>query len=195
MGRNKEFEEEAVLQKAMELFWKQGYEKTSMSDLVEYMGIHRKSLYDTFGDKHALYLKAIDYYSVNISERLKTVISQADTANEGIKSIFDIMIHGTNERPWGCFIVNAATELALRDKEVEEKIEAVFARSEKLMGDLVQKGQESGEFSCGLSAEALGEILHCTLLGIRVYTRTSTSRDKLNHLADNFLQLLKIQNK
>ena len=57
MGRNKEFEEEAVLQKAMELFWKQGYEKTSMSDLVEHMGIHRKSLYDTFGDKHSLYLE------------------------------------------------------------------------------------------------------------------------------------------
>ena len=52
MGRSKEFEENEVLQRAMELFWQQGYEKTSMSDLVEHMGIHRKSLYDTFGDKH-----------------------------------------------------------------------------------------------------------------------------------------------
>lgn len=192
MGRNKEFEEEAVLRKAMELFWKQGYEKTSMSDLVEYMGIHRKSLYDTFGDKHTLYLKTIDYYTVSISERLKTVILQADTASKGIKDIFAFMINGTNERPWGCFLVNAATELALCDKEVEEKIEAVFAQTEKLMRELVRKGQESGEFPRDLSAEALGEILHCTLLGIRVYARTSMSKEKLNSLADNFLQLLKI---
>lgn len=190
MGRNKEFEEEAVLQKAMELFWKQGYEKTSMSDLVEHMGIHRKSLYDTFGDKHSLYLKAIDYYSVNTSERLKAVTLKAETASESIKSIFDIMINGTNERPWGCFIVNAATELALCDKEVEEKIEASFTQTEDLLGKLVRKGQAAGEFSSHLSAEALGEILHCSLLGIRVYSRTSASKEKLHRLADNFLQLL-----
>lgn len=194
MGRNKEFEEEAVLQKAMELFWKQGYEKTSMSDLVEYMGIHRKSLYDTFGDKHALYLKAIDYYTVNISDRLESVLLKADTASKGIKDLFTFMINGTKERPWGCFIVNAATELALRDKEVEEKIEAVFAQTENLMGELVRKGQESGEFSQEISAQALGRILHCTLLGIRVYARTSMNKERLNCLADDFILLLKIEN-
>ena len=52
MARSKEFEENEVLDKAMKLFWEQGYEKTSMTDLVEHMGIHRRSLYDTFGDKH-----------------------------------------------------------------------------------------------------------------------------------------------
>ena len=52
MARSKEFEENEVLDKAMRLFWEQGYEKTSMTDLVEHMGIHRRSLYDTFGDKH-----------------------------------------------------------------------------------------------------------------------------------------------
>lgn len=55
MGRSREFDENVVLQKAMELFWKQGYEKTSLNDLVEHMGIHRRSLYDTFGDKHTLF--------------------------------------------------------------------------------------------------------------------------------------------
>ena len=60
MGRSREFDENVVLQKAMELFWEQGYEKTSLSDLVEHMGIHRRSLYDTFGDKHTLFLKTLD---------------------------------------------------------------------------------------------------------------------------------------
>lgn len=191
MGRNKEFEEDEVLKKAMELFWLQGYEKTSMSDLVEHMGIHRKSLYDTFGDKHSLYLKAIDCYSLNTSEALNYVISQAKTAREGIKNIFSLMIDGTEEHPCGCFIVNAVTEMAMRDKEVDEKAEEALAQSERLMGELIRKGQKDGEFSCSLSADSLAEILHSTLLGVRVYARTSGSREKLHGLADNFLLLLK----
>ncbi|KAA2299393.1 helix-turn-helix transcriptional regulator, partial [Clostridioides difficile] len=67
MARGKEFEESVVLDKAMRLFWEQGYEKTSMTDLVNHMGIHRKSLYDTFGDKHTLFLKAVDLYDHKIS--------------------------------------------------------------------------------------------------------------------------------
>lgn len=194
MGRNKEFEVEAVLEKAMELFWKQGYEKTSMNDLVDYMGIHRKSLYDTFGDKHSLYLKAMDYYRAKTPENLKATIAHMGSAEEGIKNIFDIMIDGTEGRPWGCFVVNAATELAPWDPQVREKTEDTFSQTEKLMGELIRKGQESGEFSCGLSPEALGEFLHCTLIGIRVYTRTSMGKEKLHRLADSFLQLIKTKN-
>ncbi|WP_246772684.1 TetR/AcrR family transcriptional regulator [Paenibacillus polymyxa] len=62
MSRSKEFDETEVLDKAMQLFWEQGYEKTSMTDLVKHMGIHRRSLYDTFGDKHTLFLMALDRY-------------------------------------------------------------------------------------------------------------------------------------
>ena len=158
------------------------------------MGIHRKSLYDTFGDKHSLYLKSIDCYRLKTSETLKCVISQAKTASEGIKNIFNLMIDGTEEHPCGCFIVNAVTELAMRDKEVEERTEEAFAQSERLMEELIRKGQKDGEFSCSLSADSLAEILHSTLLGVRVYVRTSGSKEKLHGLADNFLLLLKGNN-
>lgn len=69
MARSKEFEESVVLDKAMRLFWEQGYEKTSMTDLVNHMGIHRKSLYDTFGDKHTLFLRSVDLYDHKIRLR------------------------------------------------------------------------------------------------------------------------------
>ena len=62
MARSKEFDEKQALRKAMELFWQQGYEKTSMQELVDYMGIHRRSIYDTFGDKRTLFLSALSYY-------------------------------------------------------------------------------------------------------------------------------------
>jgi TetR/AcrR family transcriptional repressor of nem operon len=60
MARHKEFNRDEVLRKAMEVFWSRGYEAASINTLVKYMGINRQSLYDTFGDKHALYLQAID---------------------------------------------------------------------------------------------------------------------------------------
>ncbi len=59
MGRSKEFDTDKALIQAMELFWSNGYEKTSIQDLLDVMGIHRKSLYDTFGDKHKLYMEAV----------------------------------------------------------------------------------------------------------------------------------------
>ena len=71
MGRNKEFDETVVLRKAMELFLEQGYEKTSMNDLVEHMGIHRRSLYDTFGDKHALFMRTLDVFGEYMQGKLK----------------------------------------------------------------------------------------------------------------------------
>ncbi|MBI5593839.1 MAG: TetR/AcrR family transcriptional regulator [Deltaproteobacteria bacterium] len=190
MGRSKEFEESEVLQKAMELFWKQGYEKTSMSDLVEHMGVHRGSLYDTFGDKHTLFLKTLDRFGEFIGARLKSETSRAETAKQAIQFIFDLMIEGAGGIHRGCLYVNSAAELALRDMDVNEKTEEAFIRTEHLIADLIRKGQQSGEFSCDYDAEVLAESLHNTLLGIRLLARTSASKEKLYRIADFSLALL-----
>jgi len=190
MGRSREFDENVVLQKAMELFWEQGYEKTSMNDLVEHMGIHRRSLYDTFGDKHTLFLKTIDCYEELIKNKIQAGILQAETAKQAIQFIFDFIIQGYEDRPWGCLTVNSATEMALRDKEVEEKTERAFMQTEQLLVDLVREGQQTGEFSCNYDPEVLSEIFQNALLGIRVQLRTSASKEKLHRIADFFLDLL-----
>lgn len=190
MGRSREFDENVVLQKAMELFWEQGYEKTSLSDLVEHMGIHRRSLYDTFGDKHTLFLKTIDCYNELIKNKIQSEILHAETTKQAIQIIFDFMIEGYEDRQWGCLMVNSATEMALRDKEVEEKIEGAFMQTEHFLAELVRKGQQTGEFSCDYDAEVLAEILQNTLLGIRVLLRTSASKEKMHRIADFFINLL-----
>jgi TetR/AcrR family transcriptional repressor of nem operon len=190
MGRSREFDENVVLQKAMELFWEQGYEKTSLSDLVERMGIHRRSLYDTFGDKHTLFLKTIDCYEELIKDKIQVGILHAETAKQAIQFIFDFMIEGYGDRPWGCLIVNSATEMALRDEEVGKKTDAAFMQTEQFLADIVRKGQQTGEFSCDYDAEVLSEILQNTLLGIRVLARTSAGKEKMHRIANFFLDLL-----
>jgi TetR/AcrR family transcriptional regulator, transcriptional repressor for nem operon len=190
MGRSKEFDENAVLQRAMELFWHQGYEKTSMSDLVEHMGIHRKSLYDTFGDKHALYLKVVDRYAEYSSCILKSEALRAETSYQAIQNIFDYIIKGNEDKHWGCLFVNAATEMGPWDSEVVEKTEEAFRMAEDFIEGIIRKGQEAGEFSRTYDAQILGEILHNTLLGLRVLVRTSKNKEKMQAIANFFLDLL-----
>lgn len=190
MGRSKEFEEDEVLQKAMELFWQQGYEKTSMSDLVEHMGIHRKSIYDTFGDKHSLYLKVIEHYGELSTAKFKSETLRAKTSYEAIQYLFDYIIEGNEERHYGCLFVNAATEFGPWDQEVLKKTEDAFSEAEKFIAEIIKQGQENGEFSKKYDSELLGEILHTSLLGLRVLVKTSASKEKMHNISNFFLGLL-----
>lgn len=184
MARTKEFDDDVVLHKAMRLFWEQGYEKTSINDLVEYMGIHRRSLYDTFGDKHMLYMKAVDRYSKLFNTQLNTGVLSA-TARQAIGFIFDSAIEGIDDgSPPGCLFVNMAVELASRDPEVEAKACEGFTKLEQLLEDIIRRGQQTGEFTSDRNAEDLAESIHNTLLGLRVLTRTSTNKEKLYRIAN-----------
>ncbi|SEM69401.1 transcriptional regulator, TetR family [Paenibacillus sp. cl141a] len=182
MARSKEFEENEVLEKAMKLFWEQGYEKTSMSDLVEHMGIHRRSLYDTFTDKHTLFLKAMDRFEKRTDARLAAGIKQSKTAKEAIQFIFDYMSIGEEGAPPGCMFVNSAVEMACRDEVVDAKAVGAFEKVEHLLVELISWGQQSGEFSDQYTAEEFAEYLHNALTGIRVMARTSVSKEKLQRI-------------
>ncbi|SFT26806.1 transcriptional regulator, TetR family [Paenibacillus sp. BC26] len=184
MARAKEFEEDVVLLKAMKLFWEQGYEKTSINDLVERMGIHRRSLYDTFGDKHMLYLRAFDRYKTLTNNRLGALIPNS-TPKQAIDFIFDYTIQGTSaDNPVGCMMVNMAVELASSDPEARAKVSESFAYWEQMLADVISRGQQNGDFTSTRSAEDLAESLHNTLLGLRVLTRSLTNKDKLYRIAD-----------
>ncbi|RTE11646.1 TetR/AcrR family transcriptional regulator [Paenibacillus whitsoniae] len=191
MARSKEFEENVVLERAMRLFWEQGYEKTSLNDLVEKMGIHRRSLYDTFTDKHTLFLKAMDRFGERMAARWEASIKQASTAEEAIRLVFNLVIEGEEDTPAGCMLVNSAVELANRDQSVDEKTSYGFAKSEQLLTDLVEQGQREGQFSKRFEAKELAEYLHNALSGVRVMARTSASKEKLHRIADLSLDILK----
>lgn len=183
MARSKEFEESVVLDKAMRLFWEQGYEKTSMTDLVNHMGIHRKSLYDTFGDKHTLFLKTVDLYDLKTSSALAAGVKRSRTATEALQFIFASLIHGEEYPASGCFIVNSTVELAARDDEMNNRSTEMFANTEKLIKDIVVWGQQEGEFTTEYNAEVLAEYLHNVSIGLRGMAKTSTTKEKLLRIA------------
>ncbi|MEK4526648.1 MULTISPECIES: TetR/AcrR family transcriptional regulator [Paenibacillus] len=190
MARSKEFEVNEVLDKAMKIFWEQGYEKTSMSDLVEHMGIHRRSIYDTFDDKHTLFLKAMDRYSGKISTTLLAEIKASKTAVEALHKIFDVMISAVEDTPSGCLIVNSAVELGTRDQEVDNRSLESFNEAERMFEQIIQWGQREGEFSSDHDAKEMAEYLHNISVGIRAMARTSTEKEKLNRIINVTMKLL-----
>lgn len=190
MARSKEFEESVVLDKAMRLFWEQGYEKTSINDLVDHMGIHRRSLYDTFGDKHTLFLKAVELYDNKISTALAAGVKRSKTATEALQFIVGFLIYGEENPASGCLIVNSTVELAARDADINSRSIEMFSTAEQLFKDIILWGQQDGEFTSEYDAGELAEYLHNVGVGLRVIAKTSITKEKLLRIANLSMQLI-----
>jgi len=190
MPRTKEFDEDEVLLKAMNLFWVQGYEKTSINDLVNHLGIHRRSLYDTFGDKYQLFLLAVERYKKFLNGHFESGIARAGSVRQALRYLFDFMIDGYDGKPPGCLFVNMAVELAPHDEEIDVKANESFEIVEQLLADLIRKGQTNGEFDTTHDAGELAEDMHNSLIGLRVLARTSADKKKLHRIADSAMSKL-----
>ena len=190
MGRKKEFDEDAVLHKAMRLFWEQGYEKTSMQELVSHMGIHKKSMYDTFGDKQSLYVKTLKRYSEMSEQSVKRGMADTRSAKEAIRLLFEMAIQQQEELPGGCFVVNTAVELAKHDSEAIDWVHLKWTDTEQLIQDLIVEGQKSGEFSKTLNVEELSYYFVNALIGLRVMAKTISDREKLRQIIEMNMSVL-----
>ncbi|MCJ7992752.1 TetR/AcrR family transcriptional regulator [Priestia sp. OVS21] len=179
MARSKEFDEKAVLRKAMELFWEQGYEKTSMQDLVDHMGIHRRSIYDTFGDKRSLFLASLNHYEELIVKEMESIISSTSSTKQAIRDVFIFILNAIEQYPKGCLSVNAAVELSLLDKEIGCIVTKMFNRTEDMFNNLIKRGQASGELSKEIDSDNTSRFLHNNLVGIRVLIKTNYNKKEL----------------
>lgn len=192
MARSKEFDEKQTLKKAMELFWEQGYEKTSMQDLVDHMGIHRRSIYDTFGDKRTLFLSALTYYEEFITTKLMLRLERDLPTKQKIQEVFMFVINSKvdSDYPKGCLTVNTAVELSLLDEEIAQIISDMFSRTEKLFYNLLIQGQNKGEISNEHNPELLSLYLNNTLVGLRVLVKTNYNSKNIEKIVDLTLSVL-----
>ncbi|WP_342043802.1 TetR/AcrR family transcriptional regulator [Bacillus sp. OTU2372] len=190
MARHKEFDEAKVLRKAMVLFWRNGYEKTSMQDLVDYMNIHRRSIYDTFGDKQTLFLRALQLFEEIIEKRMEQQIKPIKPVKLAIRRLFEMVVFSNEEKPPGCLIVNTAVELTLHDQEIADRISKSFSKAESFIYELLLRGQISGEISDQLDIEKLAQTIHNSLIGIRVLAKTTKDKKKLQNIIDSTLAVL-----
>jgi len=191
MARKREFDEVEALKQAMQLFWVQGYEKTSMDDLVNHMGVHRKSIYDTFGNKHELFIKVLEYYKTSIGQQMLQHIANKESALDKIKALFELSRFSNEEQAKGCLVVNTAVELSLHDEVIAQIVRTNFDETEKVIYQLLQQGQTKGEFSSQLDLAVTTKFIHNALIGIRVQLKTTEEQQKLQPIIDMTLSVLK----
>ncbi|MBS1525198.1 MAG: TetR/AcrR family transcriptional regulator [Bacteroidetes bacterium] len=178
MARTKDFDEDEVLQKAMNLFWLKGYNATSMQELVDELGISRSSLYDTYGDKHALFMRALERYRESAQQKLNTIIDKASGAKEAIRRMLEYTIKelvGDKEQK-GCFLVNAAVEVAPHDAEVNKMLCQNDGQMEKFLFELIRKGQDNGEIANKSDAKTLADFIFNNVKGMRVTARAVSDK-------------------
>ena len=178
MARTKDFDEQEVLNKAVNIFWLKGYSGTSMQDLVDGLGISRSSLYDTYGDKHTLFLKALESYQCSNSGRFTQIVSGNLSAKDTIKKLLEFIVCEllNDKSQKGCFMVNAEVEVALHDKEVSEMIQKNDQQVEETFFQVIKQGQDSGEIATSRDARALARFLFNTVKGMQVMVKSTTER-------------------
>lgn len=193
MARTKEFDPDAALQAALELFWERGYEATSMAHLVERLGIGRASIYATFGNKRELYLKALERYNESRDTGLVDELSQPGPALPAVRALvrrFAAEASADGERLKGCFITNTAAELGARDKAAARRVEASWDHVETLLHSALTRARAQGELPADRDPRTLARMLLVLMQGMRVVGKASSSPVRVREAAEQALQLL-----
>jgi len=192
MARQKEFDRDEVLHKAMEVFWTRGYEGASIQDLVKHMGINRQSMYDTFGDKHSLFLEALDRYREIQSRKVFEVLERPGSMKKNLRQLFEEVVARSlsAEGRRGCFVGNSMSELAGRCKETATRTCNSVASAEKMFQKALQRGKEQGELRRVSDTRAVARFLYSNLQGLLLIAKATRDRKLLNDVVKVTLSVL-----
>jgi TetR/AcrR family transcriptional regulator, transcriptional repressor for nem operon len=193
VARTKEFDPDAALQSALELFWRRGYEATSMTDLVEHLGIGRASLYATFGSKHELYLRALERYGQAQNPLLTRELSRPGPVLPAVRAVvrrFAAEATAQATRQQGCLVTNTAVELAPHDTAAARRVEQSWDHVETLLHSALLRAQAQGELVADRAPLALARTLLVLLQGLRVVGKVSSDPARVRDAAEQALALL-----
>jgi len=178
-GRPREYEEAEVIERAMQVFWTEGYHATSLPDLLAATQISRSSLYAGFGDKHGIFLRALERY---IEQALARLDQELDTAPDALTGV-QLCIEGYLVRTQGdagvrgCLVVATAMELAAHDKEVSTCIDRFFRQMESRLAAALTLAQQAGQVRRTIDPASFAHLLVCMLEGIRVISKVGSRQE------------------
>ena len=193
MARTREFDEEKVLEAAMQLFWEKGYEATSLSDLTSRMGIQRPSIYSTFGDKKELFEAALRRYTTSRAADIRARLQSHVSVKQAFATFFEEVIQAeyTKDLSNGCFCINTMVELAPHDERFE-----ILTREHQLylaviFQETIERGVQAGELEADTDAKSLAQALIVSLIGLTVMMKSQPQRSFVDNAIAATLTLLK----
>lgn len=177
-GRPRTFDMEAAVERAMNVFWTRGYHATALPDLLRATRLSRGSLYAAFGDKHSLFLRALDRYIADALARMDVEFAPDREPVDGLRAYFAGYVErnsGANGRR-GCLLVATAMELAGRDAEVDRRIANFFKAMEARVADILSRAKAAGKLADGVEPSSAARIIVCFVEGMRVVGKTAPTR-------------------
>jgi len=193
VGRPREFDEEQVLDAAMKAFWANGYEGTSLADLVSVTGLHKGSLYQAFGDKHALFVQTLNRYLHGIRQHKNQILEQAEKPLQGIHDVlhgFIDMSETDSSCPKGCMAVKSLVEMAPHDPQVQRIMEDHKDVMRASLENSLRKAQANGELSKDKSPEMITALLMIFMDGLAALASGPATPEQAHALLDGQLDAL-----
>lgn len=191
MTQPKRFDPLERLDRAVDVFWENGFDGIGMQNLCKAMELFPGSLYGTYGDKRRLFLQAIDRYMATCSAEAIGTLQRNPSGVGAIADYFSDLIEGilSGRRRWGCLLTNSIVELAQKDPAVREKVNEHLQRLELAFANAIDRGKAAGEIS-GQVGTTTAALLVCIVQGINVLAKTGPSKDRLAALKASALSLL-----
>jgi len=192
MPWEKSFSEEDAIAKAMYLFWERGYESTSVNELLEETGISRSSLYNAFGGKQKLFVRALEKYDLELRRNSLAELEALDDPKLAITRLFDDTVTDTaaDRQKKGCFLVNTSAELAIHKEDVVNITTRGMSEFEAFFRRCIEVGQMRGQLKSALQPETTARVLLALICGIRTLGRGLFDQKDLQVIADEAKQLV-----
>jgi len=191
MGRPRSFDVNRGLDRALRVFWRKGYEGTSLSDLTKAVGVNRPSLYAAFGDKKALFRKALDRYLTGpagyTQEALKEPTARA-VVERLLQGAADLNTEPRN--PGGCLMVQGALVCGEEGDSIRQELIACRAAGEAALRRRFQRAKSEGDLSADTDPADLARYLATIIYGMAVQAASGASRDTLQHVVEMTLRTL-----
>jgi TetR/AcrR family transcriptional repressor of nem operon len=192
MGRLKAFDEEQVLDRAVDCFWLRGYEATSVRDLADRMGIGGTSLYNAYGDKRALFITALARYADRSMRERIARLEKSGRPKQAIRAFIAEIVDRSLEDPdrRGCLLVNSALDVAPHDAAIGRVVADYLGELRAFFRRNLEAARVAGRVPRQADADELAGHLLGVVLGVRVLARTGADRAQLEAVARPALRLL-----
>ncbi|GAA4785810.1 TetR/AcrR family transcriptional regulator [Streptomyces sanyensis] len=191
MARPRTFDEEAILDRAILLFWRKGYEATAMSDLVGELGLGRSSIYAAFGDKHQLFVRALTRYLDRQDALLATALDADGPALGQLRDLLGRLLAADAAcGPAGCFSVNSIAELLPHDGEVARLAQRSLSLAEEAFTRQLERAARDGELSEAITPHSGAQLLLTLVQGVQIIRKTDPDPARATACLDSAFALL-----
>ncbi|EFE93851.1 TetR/AcrR family transcriptional regulator [Serratia odorifera] len=190
-GRPKQFDRDQALDRALDLFWRHGYESTSLADLVEVTGAKAPTLYAEFGNKEGLFRAAVERYlskyTTCTNQLLEQTLPIAEVVEAYVRSSAEVFTDP--QTPSGCFMVCASAALSPASDDVAEMLRRKHHTQEASLKACFDRKVQQGELLAKTDTALLAKYIMCTIEGMSVQAREGASRDDLLRLVETLMMI------